>query len=73
MNRNLKKKAKLVVIDLKKIFFADHADMYIKIRPETEGALALVMIHLIVNERLYGSNSIEKHTIVFDSPALFST
>ena len=67
MNRNLKKGAKLVVIDPKKISLADRADMYIKIRPGTDGALALAMIHVIVNERLYDSDFIEKYTIGFDS------
>jgi anaerobic selenocysteine-containing dehydrogenase len=67
MKRNLKKGAKLVVIDPKKISLADRADMYIKIRPGTDGALALAMIHVIVNERLYDSNFIEKYTIGFDS------
>jgi formate dehydrogenase (coenzyme F420) alpha subunit len=67
MNRNLKKGAKLVVIDPKKISLADRADMYIKIRPGTDGALALAMIHVIVNERLYDSHFIEKYAIGFDS------
>jgi anaerobic selenocysteine-containing dehydrogenase len=67
MNRNLKKGAKLVVIDPKKISLADRADMYIKIRPGTDGALALAMIHVIVNERLYDSDFIEKYTTGFDS------
>jgi formate dehydrogenase (coenzyme F420) alpha subunit len=67
MNRNLKKGAKLVVIDPKKISLADRADMYIKIRPGTDGALALAMIHVIVNEKLYDDDFIEKYTIGFDS------
>ena len=67
MNRNLKKGAKLIVIDPKKISLADRADMYIRIRPGTDGALALAMIHVIVNERLYDSDFIEKYTSGFDS------
>jgi anaerobic selenocysteine-containing dehydrogenase len=67
MNRNLKKGAKLVVIDPKKISLADRADMYIKIRPGTDGALALAMIHIIVNEGLYDFDFIKKHTTGFDS------
>jgi formate dehydrogenase (coenzyme F420) alpha subunit len=66
MNRNVKKGAKLVVIDPKRISLADRADMYIKIRPGTDGALALAMIHVIVNERLYDSDYIEKHASGFD-------
>ena len=67
MNRNLKKGAKLVVIDPKRISLADRADMYIKIRPGTDGALALAIIHVIVNENLYDSDFIEKYTIGFES------
>jgi anaerobic selenocysteine-containing dehydrogenase len=67
MKRNLKKGAKLVVIDPKKISLADRADMYIKIRPGTDGALALAMIQVIVNEGLYDSDFIKKHTTGFDS------
>ncbi len=66
MNRNLKKGSKLVVIDPKKIALADRADLYIRIRPGTDGALALAMIHVILNERLYDSSFIEKYTVGFD-------
>lgn len=67
MNRNLKKGAKLIVIDPKKISLADRADMYIRIRPGTDGALALAMIHVIVNEKLYDSDFIARYTAGFDS------
>jgi formate dehydrogenase (coenzyme F420) alpha subunit len=70
MNRNLKNGAKLVVIDPKKIPLADRADMYIKIRPGTDGALALAMIHVIVDERLYDSDFVERHTTGFDGLVL---
>jgi anaerobic selenocysteine-containing dehydrogenase len=66
MNRNLKKGAKMVVIDPKKISLADRAEMYIKIRPGTDGSLALAMIHVIVNEGLYDAYFIEKYTVGFD-------
>ncbi len=66
MKRNLKKGAKLVVIDPKKISLADRADMYIEIRPGTDGALALAMIYVIVDERLYDTDFVEMHTTGFD-------
>jgi anaerobic selenocysteine-containing dehydrogenase len=66
IKENLKKGAKLVVIDPKRIPLADKALMYLKIRPGTDGALALAMINVIINEKLYDSEFIEKYTIGFD-------
>ncbi|MDD5243411.1 MAG: molybdopterin-dependent oxidoreductase, partial [Syntrophorhabdaceae bacterium] len=66
IKKNLKKGAKVVVIDPKRISLADSAEMYIKIRPGTDGALALAMINVIVNERLYDVDFIDKYTSGFD-------
>ncbi len=64
--RNLKKGAKLVVIDPKRISMADKADMYLCIRPGTDGALALALMNVIIEESLYDRNFIETHTKGFD-------
>lgn len=66
IKKNVKKGAKVVVIDPKRISLADSAEMYIKIRPGTDGALALAMINVIVNEKLYDSDFISKYTSGFD-------
>ena len=66
MKNNVKKGAKVVVIDPKRIPIADKADMYLKIRPGTDGALALAMMNVIVEEELYDSDFIERHTTGFD-------
>ena len=66
LEENLKKGAKLVVIDPKKIPLADRADMYLRIRPGTDGAMALAMINVIINENLTDRDFIEKYTIGFD-------
>ena len=66
ISRNLKKGAKLVVIDPKRISIADKADMYLCIRPGTDGALALALMHVMIEESLYDKNFVEKHTIGFD-------
>ncbi|MBI2853454.1 MAG: molybdopterin-dependent oxidoreductase [Chloroflexi bacterium] len=66
MQENLKKGAKLVVIDPKRIPLADRADMYLAIRPGTDGAMALAMINVIVNEGLYDRDFVEKYTYGFD-------
>jgi anaerobic selenocysteine-containing dehydrogenase len=64
--QNLEKGAKLVVIDPKRIPLADKAEMYLKIRPGTDGAVALAMINVIVREELYDKEFVEKYTIGFD-------
>jgi len=66
MKNNVKKGAKVVVIDPKRIPIADKADMYLKIRPGTDGALALAMMHVIVEENLYDRDFIDRHTTGFD-------
>jgi anaerobic selenocysteine-containing dehydrogenase len=66
IEENLKRGAKLVVIDPKKIPLADHAEMYLRIRPGTDGALALAMINVIIHEKLYDEQFIEKYTYGFD-------
>ncbi|OPY63842.1 MAG: Acetylene hydratase [Syntrophorhabdaceae bacterium PtaU1.Bin034] len=66
LEENLKKGAKLVIVDPKKIPLADRADMYLRIRPGTDGAMALAMINVIITEGLYDKEFIEKYTLGFD-------
>ncbi|MGD8564446.1 MAG: molybdopterin-dependent oxidoreductase, partial [Desulfarculaceae bacterium] len=66
INENLKKGAKIVVIDPKRIPLADQAEMYMQIRPGTDGALALAMLNVIINENLYDADFVEKWTYGFD-------
>jgi anaerobic selenocysteine-containing dehydrogenase len=66
MEENLAKGARLVVIDPKHIPLADKAEMYLRIRPGTDGALAMAMMNVIINEKLYDEAFIEEHTLGFD-------
>ena len=66
LERNLAKGAKLVVIDPKRIPLADRSDMYMHIRPGTDGALALALINVIINEKLYDKDYIDQYTVGFD-------
>lgn len=66
LDENLAKGAKLVVIDPKRIPLAEQADMYLQIRPGTDGALALSMINVIITEELYDRDFVEKYTLGFD-------
>lgn len=66
MKKNLKKGARLVVIDPKRIPLADKADLYLQIRPGTDGALALSLMNVIIEEKLFDDDFIQKHTFGFD-------
>lgn len=66
MKKNLRKGAKLVVIDPKRIPLADRADIYLRIRPGTDGALALALMNVIIEEDLYDRDFVKRHTTGFD-------
>src|SRR5215470_18041359 len=54
--------AKLVVIDPYRTRTAACADWHIAIHPGTDVALALGMMHVIMNENLYDADYVSKHT-----------
>lgn len=66
MERNMAQGSKLVVVDPRRIPLADKAEMYLRIRPGTDGAMALAMIHVIINENLYDKEFVEAYTLGFD-------
>lgn len=57
--------AKLVVIDSRFSESASKADIFVQPRPGTDGALALGMVHVIMNEKLYDEDFIHKWTVGF--------
>src|SRR5689334_22620301 len=64
-----RKGAKVVVIDPLRSRTAASADWHIPIRPGTDAALVLGMIHVMIEEGLLDPDYIEKHTIGFDALA----
>ncbi len=58
--------AKLVVIDPYRTRTAACADWHIPIHPGTDVALALGMMHIIINENLYDADYLAQHTVGFD-------
>lgn len=64
-----KKGAKLVVIDPLKTKTAQLADWHIAVRPGTDAALALGMIHVIVRDGLVDQDYVEKYTVGFEDLA----
>ncbi|SHK92893.1 Anaerobic selenocysteine-containing dehydrogenase [Pseudonocardia thermophila] len=58
--------AKVVCIDPMRHRTAQRADWHIPIRPGTDGALALAMMHVIINEGLTDDDYIARHTLGYD-------
>ncbi len=49
--------AKLIVIDPRKASVVEKADCWLRVRPGSDGALALAMIHVLLEEALYDEPS----------------
>jgi len=58
--------ARLIVIDPVFTPLAAKADLYIRLRPGTDLALALGMLNVIIGEELYDKDFVEKWTVGFD-------
>ena len=62
-----KRGAKVVVIDHMRSTIAKKADQWIGVRPGTDGALALSMIYILINEGLYDKEFVKNWTTGFES------
>ncbi len=61
-----RKGAKLVVIDPYRTRTAKCADWYLPINPGTDAALALGLMHVIINENLFDADYVSRHTVGFE-------
>ena len=61
--------AKVVVIDPVRHRTAQHADWYLPIRPGTDAALALALMHVIIDEGLVDEEYVRDHTVGYDELA----
>ena len=61
--------AHVVTIDVRRTEAAAQSDETLVIRPGTDAALALGMMHVIVRERLYDAEFIARNTVGFDALA----
>ena len=57
---------KLIVVDPRPTDYAKIADFWLQIKPATDVALALGMIHVIINEELYDKDFVHQWTFGFD-------
>jgi len=60
---------KLIVIDPVKTEMAEHADLWLRIRPGTDGALAMAIINVIIHEDLYDHDFVENWSYGFEELA----
>ena len=60
------KGSKLIVVDPRKTPLAERADLWLRLRPGTDAALALAMLHVIMAENLYDKSFVKEWTIGFD-------
>jgi anaerobic selenocysteine-containing dehydrogenase len=62
----MKRGSKLIVIDPRSIWYAGRAEMFLQLRPGTDGALALGMLNVIINEELYDKEFVSKWCYGFE-------
>jgi len=58
--------AKFIVIDPRRTKLASKADVWAQVRPGTDVALAMGMLHVIIHEKLYDKAFVEQYTEGFD-------
>lgn len=61
-----KKGAKVIVIDPRPIPAAKKSDIWLRIRPGSDGALALGWLHILIEEEMYDKDFVKKHCYGFD-------
>jgi len=69
INQALKGKKTLIAVDPRATPFAKKADLHLQIKPGTDGALALSMINVIINNKLFNEDFIQNWTIGFEQLA----
>ena len=69
LTRTLKRGAKLIVVDPRRTGLAAKADHWLQVRPGTDDALALGMLHTIIDEGLYDREFVRNWTVGFEELA----
>jgi len=65
--RALKNGVKLINVDPRKSFYAGRADLWLQVRPGTDGALAFGFHHVIIEEDLYEKDFVENYIHGWDA------
>ncbi len=62
----MKRGSKIISVDPRYTWMSTRADVHLQIRAGTDGALAMGMLNIIINEELYDKEFVEKWTFGFD-------
>lgn len=62
----IKRGAKLIVVDPRRVRTAEKADIWLSVRPGTDCALAMAMLNVIINEGLYDKEFVKNWCYGFD-------
>lgn len=66
----MKRGTKIIVVDPRLTWFSSRAEIWLRLRPGTDSALAMGLLHVIVREGLYDKEFLEKWT---NAPLLLRT
>ena len=66
LNRALKQAKQVIVVDPRRIGPAEDTEHWLQLRPGTDAALALAMIHTIITEDLVDHDFVDNYTVGFD-------
>lgn len=69
INKARERGARLIVIDPHLGSTAEKSDLYLRVKPGTDGALALGMLNIIISEKLYDKEFVARFTVGFDELA----
>ncbi len=67
INKAICNGAKMIVVDPRKTRLAKHAEYWLQLRPGTDDALALGMLHVIIEEKLYDADFVDKWCYGFEA------
>lgn len=62
----LKRNAEIMVIDPRATYFSKKADLHLQLRPGSDGVLALGMLRVIYDEKLFNADFVEKNVLGFE-------
>jgi anaerobic selenocysteine-containing dehydrogenase len=69
LQRAVKRAKKVIVVDPRRIGPVSKADHWLQLRPGTDGALVLAMLHVIITENLVDHAFVDHYTVGFDKLA----
>lgn len=64
-----KRGTKLITVDPRTTWIASRSEVHLPLRPGTDGALAMALVNVVINEDLYDHEFVEKWTYGFDELA----